>query len=352
MAKNNLLVEECFNELKQQISYFEDNKNSCISPGKTWSDRAQKIYQKIKNDNRILINFKKTNIFNTDVPAGNMSSIKELIFKVFSVLPKFLKYHPYVNTIEDGLKVLQEEGVEEILKKNPLSITGNPTVYRKNGYNFTLRWLRHLLILNYYEKKLSKYQDIQIVADVGTGYGTFPILMKKNFQKLKFILIDLPEQLCAARYYIKSEFPSAKIATFKEIEGNKVLDKKFFNNFDFTLIPCYLIDKLEENSTDLFANFASLNEMPKIWFDKYINSKLFVGSKYLLTMNRIARKPMDKAEMSSISILDLPLHNYQKIFFEVFQLYKWRYKTVKFLNIPIYSKKIWHDPSYIFIGKK
>ena len=33
---------------------------------------------------------------------------------------------------------------------------------------------KHILLLSYYEKKLSKVEDIDIVADIGTGYGTFP----------------------------------------------------------------------------------------------------------------------------------------------------------------------------------
>ena len=45
------------------------------------------------------------------------------------------------------------------------------------------------------------------------------------------------------------------------------------------------------------------------------------------------------------------LNNYEKIFFDVFKLYKWKYLTFKCFNIPIFAKKAWHDPSYIFAGK-
>ena len=102
-------------------------------------------------------------------------------------------------------------------------------------------------------------------------------------KKKKFILIDLPEQLCAAHYYIKSEFPNAKIPSFEQIASSECLDRNFFNKFDFSLIPCYLIDKIDKNSTDLVTNFASFNEMPKVWFDKYMRSELFYKVRNIFT---------------------------------------------------------------------
>lgn len=346
------LIQDCISELNLQIDFFEENKSSFMSPGKTWSDRTNKMLNQLKANKDILKNFKRSNIFNSDVPAGNMNWFKETLFKFFSLLPKFIKYHPYVNLCEDSYQVIKEEGAINILKNNPISFIGNPIVYKKNRFTFTCRWLRHILIIHYYQKIFSQITDVNIVADIGTGYGTFPILMKKNYNKKKFILIDLPEQLCAAHYYIKSEFPDAKIPTFDQIINSKRLDRDFFEKFDFSLIPCYFIDKIEKNSSDLITNFASFNEMPKEWFDKYMESDLLQGSKYIYTMNRITRAPLNSNDSYEISILDMSFENYEKIFFDVFKLNKWKYITVKLFNLPIYAKKNWHDPKYIFAGKK
>lgn len=347
-----ILISKCISELNLQIKFFEKNKNLFISLGETWSDRAFKMLNALKNDNNILKNFKRSNLFNSDIPAGNMNIFKEIVYKIFSLLPKFLGYHPYVNLLEDSYEIIKEEGALNILKENPITSTGNPVIYKKNEVNFTYRWLRHILIFYYYKKIFSKISEVNIIADIGTGYGTFPILIKKNFNKTKFILIDLPEQLCAAYYYIKSEFPDAKIPSFEQIADAQNLDRNFFEKFDFSLVPCFLVDKIYKNSSDLVTNFASFNEMPKVWFDKYMKSELFKSSKYLYTMNRISRPPMNNNEDYKISILDMNLNNYEKIFFDVFKLYKWKYLTVKFLNLPIYAKKDWHDPSFIFAGKR
>ena len=107
--KTALLIDECINDLNNQITFFENNKSKFLSLGETWSERAYKISNQIRNDKSILINFKKSNIFNSDIPAGNMGKFKKFIFDIFSVLPTFIKFHPYINFIEDGFKLLKKK---------------------------------------------------------------------------------------------------------------------------------------------------------------------------------------------------------------------------------------------------
>ena len=162
----------------------------------------------------------------------------------------------------------------------------------------------------------------------------------------------MPEQLSAANFYLRNEFPNSKIATFKELKKVETIDRNFVEKFDFLLVPCFFIDKLSGDAADLITNFASFNEMPKFWLDKYLSSDIFNGAKYLFTMNRVVRPSMNENEKINISLLDLPLKNYNQIYFDIFELYKWRYENIKFFNIPLYAKKVWFDPHYEFIGSK
>ena len=113
-----ILISKCISELNLQIRFFEKNKNLFISLGETWSDRAFKMLNALKKDNNILKNFKRSNLFNSDIPAGNMNIFKEIVYKIFSLLPKFLGYHPYVNLLEDSYEIIKEEGALNILKEN------------------------------------------------------------------------------------------------------------------------------------------------------------------------------------------------------------------------------------------
>ena len=100
-ADEKILISKCISELDLQIEYFKKNKNLFISPGKTWSDRADEMLNVLKKDNHILKNFKRSNLFNSDIPAENIKLFKKIIFKIFSLLPRVIGYHPYVNLLED-----------------------------------------------------------------------------------------------------------------------------------------------------------------------------------------------------------------------------------------------------------
>ncbi len=345
-------AKEIIEELNEQINFFKNYKIKDLTIGKTWETRAQKISSSINSNPEILIEFKKSNIFNSDVPAGNMNLIKKFIYNFFLYLPHQIRYHPYINMLEDGYDLLKKKNLLNLAIENPITKTGNPLIFKKKGLKYTFRWLRHVLLLDLFNKHLQSKNDLNLIADIGTGFGTFPYIIKKNHPKKKFILIDLPEQLSAAHFYLKSEFPDLKFATFKDLKNLKLIDRNFIEKFDFVLVPCFFIDKISKDATDLITNFASFNEMPRFWFKKYMNSAIFNGAKYFFTMNRIIRPQMDKNKDLDISILDLPLDNYEKIYFNIYELYKWRYESVKFLNIPLYGEKVWFDPHYEYIGSR
>jgi len=351
MNQNNF-VKEIIEELNEQINFFKNYKIKDLTIGTTWETRAQKISSTINKNPEVLIKFKKSNIFNSDVPAGNMNIIKKFIYNFFLYLPHLIRYHPYINMLEDGYDFLKKKNLLNLALENPITETGLPLIFKKKGLKYTFRWLRHILLLDSFNKHLQNKKDLNFIADIGTGFGTFPYIIKRNYPKKKFILIDLPEQLCAANYYLKSEFPNLRFATFKDLKNVEIIDRNFVENFDFVLVPCFFIDKLSKNVTDLITNFASFNEMPRFWFKKYMNSEIFNGAKYLFTMNRIIRPQMDQTKDLDISIMDLPLEKYEKIHFDIFELYKWRYESVKVFNIPLYGKKVWFDTHYEYIGSR
>ena len=46
----------------------------------------------LKKDNHILKNFKRSNLFNSDIPAGNMNLFKKIIFKLIGGLKSSMGY--------------------------------------------------------------------------------------------------------------------------------------------------------------------------------------------------------------------------------------------------------------------
>lgn len=361
--KTDLIVKDIIQEMNRQSHYFsnnndysEDTANSKFSSirikNKTeiWSEWSKNIIDDINKDNKILIDFRKTNYFITDVP-GEMTRFKKIIYKIFTFLPgKLKKIDPKICMLEDLYDFIISENLKKILKENPSPNSGNPELYYKDNIPFTQRWMRHIWLLNLYNKFVKK-KNIKTILDIGSNYGALPYLLKKNDKKLRFVLIDFPEALSTAKYFLKKELPDVKIASFDDLKDIKKINKELLENFDFILLPCFWIKKLESNLIDLTINIASFNEMNRYWLNKYLNSEVFKTSKYIFLFNRFVRPAIEKEE-TPIDILDLKLDSYKKIYFDVSRLYKWDYtKRSYFLGIPFrYEKKV-QEPVYEFIGK-
>ncbi len=350
-------------EINSQFHYFSSNNeylddvtNSKFSSIRTknkteiWSEWSKNIINNLNKDNKILTNFRKTNYFITDVP-GEMTKFKKIIYKILNFLPGELKkIDPKICMLEDLYDFLISENLQSLLEENPSPTTGNPELHYKNDVPFTQRWIRHIWLLNLYNKFVKK-NNIKTILDIGSNYGALPYLLKKNNNNLKFVLIDFPEALSTAKYFLIKELPKVKIASFNDLKNTKKINKELLEKYDFILLPCFWIKKLESNLIDLTINIASFNEMNRYWLNKYLNSEAFKTSKYIFLFNRFTRPAIEKKE-TPIDILDLNLDSYKKIYFDVSRLYKWDYtKRSYFLGIPFKFEKKVQEPVYEFIGK-
>ena len=91
---------------------------------------------------------------------------------------------------------------------------------------------------------------------------------------------DLPEVLILSAYYLSKSFPEKKLLLY----GEENFDEEEIKKFDFIFMPSFEIDKLNENSTDLFINKNSLGEMNKEQVDHFCK-KISLTSKYFFHMN-------------------------------------------------------------------
>lgn len=142
-----------------------------------------------------------------------------------------------------------------------------------------------------------KEKNRPIICDLGGGYGKLGNFIIKDLDKSCFIDFDLPEVLVLAAYYLMKTFPQKKTLLF----GEKEFEPSDVDNFDLIFLPSYEINKMSENSVDLFVNKNSLGEMRKEtteYFVKKINfcSKMF----FHMNHNRI-RNVYDNGEKSLIS---------------------------------------------------
>jgi len=323
--------------IEAEVSYLLQN-GMTDNDSDLWSSRAAKTLEKFilpdKSINYSVIeSFRRNQVFVSELPCYGTSFRDQIA--------------GYVNA-RDRYKLMQAEDDLPMLKKYPIEMVGNPRVVEIDGYRFNRRWSNNIRYMNLSERYLSEplRNNNTAVMDIGGGYGIYLWLMKQEFPKTLPVLVEFPEQLILAYYFLASTTPNIKINTFKDVYEADVIDRNFFDRFDFTLIPIDCYHKIKGGAIDLVSNFASLGEMNEEWFDTYRNSDVVTKAKYLFLMNRFFSKPTYGTD---IDVLRYRLHEYNKIFFNgsAYEQYhyqgKWKILTEK---IPYTSQ------FFEFIGEK
>lgn len=321
-----------------------------------WEARFLKEMNKLIDDQinvrpENLIHFRGKQLFVADRPSAVLKGF-------YSPAPWYYALKTVVNHCSgtqrggirealDAFDVIEKEGFLPLLRKYPTTDIGNPLKINHHGYLFTNRYIRHIYLLGMYQRHLAQHlPSSAVVMDIGSSYGIFSSLIKQEFSGTHHVLVDLSGQLILAHYYLKSLFPKAKIAGFKEVAEAKVIDKAWIQQFDFVLLPTSMYSKLQAKSVDLVTNFVSLAEMSRYWFFEYINSDVFTTASFLFTINRY---DSFGTYTNDLTVLDYPLQQYEKLFMRTCPFLRHYYVQQCFIG---YSKVNYPSEFFQFIGKR
>jgi putative sugar O-methyltransferase len=279
-----------------------------------WSSRARKALGRLvgadgRLDAEALRNFRRHQILVDDIPAMDLgrNRWKNNPVRNFAVGWR----RGTRNCLLECLRILQERGFAPVLRRHPCPPIGNPHIFSYEGYHYTFRWARHAYFVGLLNDVLRDRLDREaVVLDVGSSYGIFSSLVKKEYPASHHVLVDLPEQLILARYFLASSFPDARIAGVRELLQEASITRQFLLDHDFVLMPPALFGKLSSKSVDLVTNFGSFTEMTREYFDLYTRSPAFSTSKYFYTINRI--EPYPEGFGTDVSILDFPIADREK----------------------------------------
>lgn len=298
------------------------------------------INQDLTLNIKVLRNFRKFCIFIPDQPSRSNSP-----FNIINFISGGRRGSRRL--LKESFAFIKRNNYLTLLKKYPCNSVGNPNVFELNGHQYTLRWLRHIIFLGLFKEILEPMlKDGFTNLDIGSSYGIFSYLLKNEFPRSNHILLDFPEQLVLAYYFLGMSFPDAKIAGYKEISQLNRINRDFIESYDFILIPCSFYKKIMPHSLDLITNFASLGEMKREWFDFYLKSELFSSTKYFFTVNRFQSAPTFDTDLT---ILDYPLSEFKKLDFKIFDFFTYAYFR-KYLFL--YEKKYFPSQYFEFIGER
>lgn len=323
-------INDLINSVDEQYKYFKENKLDQLHVGKVWKDILIDNFQKLKSNHELIHKFNKISLNGVGDNYNRFNrSARYGINHLFHML---IKHYP---------------SATELLLKYPADTVGERGIYRKryNGNTFvtSIHYIYQIEKVSVFNERIKdKINNNFISCDIGSNSGMYSMLLKKEYHDASFVLIDFPEHLLYAHYYLQHMFNGPKIATFSDIKDLKTIDRAFIEKYDFVLVPSYIAHRIKH--VDIVTNFASLGEMTRGWFDYYIKSDFFKYAKFFFHHNRIHK---DYGYGYSITMLDYPHSDFDTILFEVSPLFQFIFSTNK-----IFITKKYHQPLFNFVGKR
>ena len=330
-----------FNNLIEDIEAIIKTRNkkklNAIWEKRTVNFIDKVIYKKKELDKNFFYNFRS---HKKKLVAENPS------IKINNFLKKKIYSHQiFYNSYLYNKLIKFNKDLKKYLTYFKLDSIGNPGYCIIDNIKVNERFLRHCHFFSLFSKYVPVKQ-LDYITDIGGGYGSFARMLHKKYKTKKIIIIDLPEQLVTAKFYLYSNFKNIQISKFNDIYKTKIINKKFISKYDVILVPVSEFKKINiDFKKNIIVNFNSFGEIDKTSFDKYLNSKLIKKSKYLFSVNRIDSFPTYK---NNISFIDYKFDIYKKIYFKISPV--WDYYFIKKFYL-FTTKKIFSSRVIEFIGK-
>jgi len=188
-----------------------------------------------------------------------------------------LEYHRFAQKID-----------KEILASVSESRAGNYKAINYRGKKLSEQLLQNLVVANDIIKHVPFSMDRRnIVLDIGVGFGGSTRIMSYYTPNTTQILLDLPETLFLTAYYLKYNFPNKKIALLEDIYPHLNNLEDFIKEYDFIIIPPFVLDYIKDKTVDLVINASSLAFMSEEYLNYYLKEtkRVLKDGAYFYSLN-------------------------------------------------------------------
>ncbi len=169
------------------------------------------------------------------------------------------------------------------------SPAGNNACVQYRGKRVSEKSLFHALVVNDLIKVIP-FSTMQrsVILDIGSGYGGLSRILHHYTPNSCHVLLDLPETLVMTAYFIKYNFPKAKIALLEDIIDKLDDFDTLVQAYDFIIIPPSVLTSLKSGSVDLVINTASLGFMQKEYLEFYLEQtdRVLKEGGYFYSLNK------------------------------------------------------------------
>jgi len=188
-----------------------------------------------------------------------------------------LEYHRFAQKID-----------KELLASVCESRAGNYKAINYRGKKLSEQLLQNLVVANDIIKYVSfSTERRNIVLDIGVGFGGSSRILSYYTPNTTQILLDLPETLFLTAYYLKYNFPNKKIALLEDIYPYLNNLDAFIKEYDFIIIPPFVLDYIKDKTVDLVINASSLAFMSEEYLNYYLKEtkRVLKDGAYFYSLN-------------------------------------------------------------------
>ena len=143
---------------------------------------------------------------------------------------------------------------------------GNPWGYKVRGSLLYEPVFTYFLQAEYINR-LVQCAARPVVLEIGGGFGGLASHLLKRNPSLRYVGLDLPENVVIQSYYLSCVFPELKV--YVHNEDFISLDSAMLESYDVVLLPNYCLPKVQAGVIDMLVNVRSLSEMSKETIAEY-----------------------------------------------------------------------------------
>ena len=282
---------------KEECSYFKSSHWDVFEENYTKNFNYSKLWNTfLRNSLSLGLNDSLSNISNQRF-KGNSDLWKTLKNSKKNLISKKMVDENEIKQIRTLLFYLLKKKGLNFVEKNLMSKVGDPQTvdFEVKDKNKTLKVNAHDIVEIFYKSYLYDFCTIlsiksnPLIIEIGGGFGNMASKIKKTIPDCRYVILDLPEVNSLQKYYLSKEFKGKKILGVTDVKN-----EKSFNNldFDFLILPGWMINKFSKNSIDGFLNIRSMMEMNYQTIDFYFQEihKLIKKDGLFACFNRFHKK--------------------------------------------------------------
>jgi hypothetical protein len=219
------------------------------------------------------------NLFRNEAISGLWTS--ENAFETFCRLDGYRQAKRRSTMIEHYLAWRENLPLTDV-KELDAPRVGNPWGFRFQGMLLYEPVFEYNFHAHYFSQLLLGIQS-PVVLEIGGGFGGLAHHLLSCNPKIKYIGLDLPENIFIQHYYLSAIFPNAKILTYT---GDcPPLGHQLLSQYDIVLLPNFELPRIEKEIADLIVNVRSLSEMSRDTIVEYYKQIDRIGRLYFFHEN-------------------------------------------------------------------